>query len=190
MFRASELPERLNAGRYVLPVVVETEHGVRTRPVHGCAVGGPNSPCGDGTVLLLDDVLAVVAEVKPNVFVRFVDPVPVVSLLRTYRDQYVTKYSSPFAAYLDLTDEGTSTSWGDVDGPGLVSWHGGRHLLVHTSQGFVEHVKLNERPVDGVHAYNLIRDAFPDVAAWEDQEALEAEEALYGHDWHGWRDEN
>lgn len=183
MFRASELPERLNAGRYVLPVVVETEHGVRTRPVHGCAVGGPNSPCGDGTVLLLDDVLAIVAEIKPDVFVRFVDPVSVVSLFRTYRDQYVTKYSSPFAAYLDLTDEGTSTSWGDVDGPGVVFWHGGRHLLVHTSQGFVEHVKLPERPMNGVHAYNLIRDAFPDVAAWEDQEDLEHDEALYGHDW-------
>lgn len=75
MFHARELPERLNAGTYVLPVTVETEHGVRTRPVHGAAVGGPNSPCGDGTVLLLDADLAIVAELSPESWVRFVDTV-------------------------------------------------------------------------------------------------------------------
>lgn len=101
-----------------------------------------------------------------------------------YRDQYVTKYSSPFCAYLDLTDEGTSTTWGDVDGPGVAAWHGGRHVTFTTSTGFVEHVKLPERPVNGVHAYNMVREVFPDVAAWDDQEALEADEAMYGHDWH------
>lgn len=110
--------------------------------------------------------------------------VPTGGLSRTWRGEYSRKYSSPFCAYLELADDSPPV-WGDVDGPGVVAWFGGRHVTHTASTGLVSHHHLPERAVNGVHAYNLIRDLFPDVAAWDDAEALENDEALYGHDWTG-----
>ena len=114
--------------------------------------------------------------------------VPTGGLLRTLRESYVAKYSTPFAAYLDSADDSPAV-WGDVDGPGVVAWYGGRHVTHTSSTGYVEHHHLPERAVNGVHAYNLIRELFPDVAAWDDAEDAENEDALYGHDWTGGPDE-
>ena len=113
--------------------------------------------------------------------------VPTGGLSRTLREQYLVRYSSPFCAYLDVADDSPAV-WGDIDGPGAVAWHGGRHVTHTSSSGYVEHHHLPERAVNAFHAYNLVRDLFPDVAAWEDAEDVENDEALYGHDWHDWND--
>lgn len=110
--------------------------------------------------------------------------VPTGGLSRTLRETYVTRYSSPFCAYLVEADDSPPV-WGDVDGPGAVMWHGGRHVTHTSSSGFVEHHHLPERAANGAHAYSMIRDLFPDVAAWDDAEDVENDDAWYGHDWTG-----
>lgn len=99
-------------------------------------------------------------------------------MFKEYRDSYITKYSSPFAAY--LADGDDVCSWGDVDGPALISWIGGRHILVHHNDGYVEHVlvpewdgwKYLDRParstdINGAYVWSWIEHAYPGVAAWE-----------------------
>ena len=95
---------------------------------------------------------------------------------------YVSKFSSPFAAYLhEISMDGGGTTWGNsTDGPGAVTWIGGRHVLISHTNGFVEHVTLpawdgwrfTDRParsadVTGAYVWSWIEACLPDVAAWE-----------------------
>jgi hypothetical protein len=122
-------------------------------------------------------------------------------MLQHYRDSYVAKYSSPFAAYLDDGEE--VCGWGNAtDGPAYVSWVGGRHVLIHQSSGFVQHLHLpawdgwryTDRPakgadVNGAYVWHWIEAEMPDVAAWElgedeadardGEDDTEADEALH-----------
>lgn len=73
MFRAHELPARLDPAVYSLPVIVETEDGVRTRPAYSAVVAGYGGKAEAGTVILVGDDLVVVAELHPYAWVRLVE---------------------------------------------------------------------------------------------------------------------
>jgi hypothetical protein len=105
-----------------------------------------------------------------------------IPMLKEMAETYVAKFSSPFAAYLhEVVMGGVGTTWGNsTDGPGAVTWVGGRHVVVEHANGAVEHVHVQawdgwryldvparSADVNGAAVWNWIQFAYPDVAAWE-----------------------
>lgn len=73
MFRAYELPDRLTADRYVLPLTVELDDGGQYGPAYSAVIAGDGGTVPAGTVIVIGANLRIVAELSPNTFVRFVD---------------------------------------------------------------------------------------------------------------------
>jgi hypothetical protein len=94
----------------------------------------------------------------------------------------IGKFPTAFAEYLWSSSlDGGCATWGDsTEGPGHVTWVGGRHVIVESPSGAIAHVKLphwdgwnwTDRPVNpftvtGAYVWSWIEDCLPDVAAWE-----------------------